>query len=531
MENEKTDEKLKNIEKEIDSAIDKLFVDKIGSEEKIDEILSEQPEPSYEKEISPTDDIPEEPIVLNEKILEDENIPSPEFAEQEPKSEPAAGALNEYEQTIEKINTKITALSEWGITKNAVDKILSDMSALAEKIHENKLAFAVSGMITDVMTFFRNNPESPEPDLIKFLSEGFSALKSLLALGNESNESEDIFATINDRFSEISSKLTIDIPKIEMDSSLIEGNEFNEDVIEPDGENESIQLEPTENLAEIAEANSQDSSEEKKESDDALSLDMSFIDPDLSDEPAAANVPSHEESIEPVGNVLPPVQPEKGTAVPASYYQNMLKEITQSVKSIQKESFLIQEVVEFTEKLSVEIESLETLTSRFMAAMATGIPAQNNLKQLQDSVSGLSEDFQIFSQIVGKRDEETFRAEEITPVVVGRRMIGILSESIDHLYSITPQQEKIFRETGHVSLNGAKIPFVDLIKEFGETSENKNRRLLVIDTPEGRKALLADKVLKKRFAFTNVLSPSSSKEHIQIARFFLTEEIMVYKIK
>jgi hypothetical protein len=528
MENEKTDEKLKNIEKEIDSAIDKLFVDKIGSEEKIDEILSEQPEPFLEKEISPADDTPEEPIVLNEKILEDENIPSPEFAEQESKPEPAAGALNEYEQTIEKINTKITALSEWGITKNAVDKILNDIAALSEKIRENKLAFAVSGMITDVMTFFRNNPESPEPDLIKFLSEGFSALKSLLASGDESNEPEDIFATINDQFSGISSKLTIDIPKIEMDSSLIEGNKFNEDIIEPSEENKSIQLEP----AEIAANSSQDSPEEKKENDDALSLDMSFIDPDLPDESAAEITPSHEESIESAGNIPLPVQPKKDTEVPASYYKNMLKEITQSVRSIQKESFLIQEVIEFTEKLFVEIESLETLTNKFMAAMATGIPAQNNLKQLQDSVSDLSEDFQIFSQIVGKRDgEDTFRAEEITPVVVGGRMIGLLSESIDHLYSITPQQEKIFRKTGYVSLNSAKIPFVDLIEELGETSENKNKRLLVIDTPKGRRALLADKILKKRFAFTNVSSSSSSEEYIQIARFFLTEEIMVYKIK
>jgi len=69
----------------------------------------------------------------------------------------------------------------------------------------------------------------------------------------------------------------------------------------------------------------------------------------------------------------------------------------------------------------------------------------------------------------------------------------------------------------------------DLIKEFNEASENKNRRLLIIDTPKGKKALLVDKVLKKRFA--NTASPTSPEGSIQIARFFLTEEIMIYKVK
>jgi len=404
---------------------------------------------------------------------------------------------------------------------------LSDVKGLAEKIHKNKLAFAVTGMVTDVLTFFRQNPgAAPDPDLITFLSSGLSSLKALLEpKSGEARDPEETFSIINEQFSVVSSKLTLDIPKIEIDLPL---NEYDpgKGIIGPDEGN--IQVESgagQEGIRTSGEKSDQlvDLPPKRAEkSYDVVSLDTTLIASDL---PAKSKtMPLSDEG----KASLPPAESRKADAGPFSYYKNMLKEISSTVNSMEKESFLIQGTLGITEDLTVKIKSLATLTNRFMAVVSTGIPPNKDLKHLQDAVSAISADFETFLQIAGKKDDIAYKVEEITPVVVGRRMIGVLSEAIVHLYSITPQQEKKFREAGYVGLNGAQVPFIDLMEKFSETPASTNKRLIITYTSGAKKALLVDKVLKKRFVFTN--ASSSVEGPIRTGRFFMTEEIMIYKL-
>jgi len=174
------DEKLKNIQLEIDEAIDNLFVDKSAAEQKINTPPFQQFEFATEEKSVLTDENEREPLFLNEKITDNTDTFKPEYSIEPPPETAQALSHDNLEQTINDIIAKITALSEWGITEKAVEKISGDVKKLTEKINENKPAVAITGMIMEVLKFFKENPDIPNADLLKFLTGGFSSLKLLL---------------------------------------------------------------------------------------------------------------------------------------------------------------------------------------------------------------------------------------------------------------------------------------------------------------------------------------------------------------
>jgi len=524
MGNENMDEKLKNIQLEIDEAIDNLFVDKSAAEQKINTPPFQQSEFAAEEKSVLTDENEREPLFLNEKITDNTDTFKPEYNIEPPPETAQALSHDNLEQTINNIIAKITALSEWGITEKAVEKISGDVKKLTEKINENKPAVAITGMIMEVLKFFKENPDIPNADLLKFLTGGFSSLKLLLdPKKNAPNEIEKVFSSVNKRFSEISSQLSLRKFPENTDEFGKNTAGFQAEKIKTEAEAGFEEL----NTPEGADVLSDLTSFKKKESDDNLLINRAFLPPDSSSELKTPPLHEEEEVIEAMPE-NPRAEHTKDGMDVDTYYKNILEKVLQTAKLMEKESFMVQQVLEITEKLSVEIESLTALSNK-LSIPTEEVSAQNTLNQLKNVNSSIQNDFKIFLKIVGKKDNDDFKAQEITPVVVGKRMIGIFSESISHLYSISLQQEKKFRKSGYIGLNGAQIPFVDLIEEFGETSVNSNKRLIVINTPSGKKALLVDKVLKKRFAFSNSPDSITGEDSILTARFFLTEEIIVYK--
>jgi len=508
MMNEKVNGKIKDIEKEIDSAIDQLFVDNTSPQRPASDLLK-----ATEESISEREETEPSQVSIKEKVEKEEDS---------------------LLQKIKTLQSKVGAFTEWGVTHAALERVSSGVKEISGAFSENRLVESVTRMISEVLDFLEKNPESHIQEMVDFLLSALNSIKMLVRPEKEGGlDPEDIFNSINSQFSQISSLLTLDVQKIELEENFSMPGVPEEGEETPGGK--------TEGNAEVEEETGEELVGKKPEEEKPLegkdktaSLEMGFVAPSkaaeeelemeeievLKEEGALEKA---EEIHEEKGILMPGY--EESTPVYKSFHE-ITDELSVALKRMERDFFESNSILGLTEKLSIEIDTLYTLSNRFMAVISKGIPSENNLKQVQKAVSEIRKDFKILSNFLGPEELGKFKVEEIVPVVAGKSMIGLLSHSIGNIYSISKRQEQKFRKERHVKINDEIIPLVDLLEELGEMSENPNKRLIVVNAPQGKKAVLADKVLKRRFA---LISESKAHDSLKIARFFSTEEILVYE--
>jgi len=509
MMNEKVNGKIKDIEKEIDSAIDQLFVDKTSPQRPASDVLK-----ATEESISEREEAEPSQVSIKEKGEKEEDALS---------------------QKIKTLQSKVGAFTEWGVTHAALEKVSSGVKEISETFSENRLVESVTRMLSEVFDFLEKNPESHVQELVNFVLSAFSSLKMLIRPEKEGGlDPEEVFNSINSQFSQISSLLTFDIPKIELEKSFSIPGVPEEGEETPEEKTEEIP-EIEEETGEELEGNKPEEEKPLEDKDKTASLEMGFAAPSEATEKELEmeeiEVSEEEGALEKDEEIIEEKEiliPGHKESIPIyKNFHDITDELSVALKRMERDFFESNSILGLTEKLSIEIDTLDTLSNRFMAVISKGIPSENNLKQVQKAVSEIRKDFKTLSNFLGPEELGKFKVEEIVPVVVGKSMIGLLSHSIGNIYSISKRQEQKFRGERHVKINDESIPFVDLLEELEEMSENPNKRLIVVNAPQGKKAVLADKVLKRRFA---LVSESKVPDSLKIARFFFTEEIPVYEI-
>jgi hypothetical protein len=153
---------IKGLEEEIDSAVDRLFVEKKrGLEESL---LTESPvsKPSYEMEKS----------LDLETSIHPPSIPDP------------------FLKSIEKMETQLLTL-EWEITKENLKKTKEEAFTLRETMKEKPDVTSVLNFMEKVLDRMINNEEDIRPPLIKFLLDSKETVKLLMK--KETNSEINIY--------------------------------------------------------------------------------------------------------------------------------------------------------------------------------------------------------------------------------------------------------------------------------------------------------------------------------------------------
>jgi hypothetical protein len=167
------EDEIKGLEEEIDSAVDRLFVEKKGELE--ESVLMESPllEPSYE--IGKT-------LHLGSSLeLESSLEPSYEIGktvELERSFSPPA-APHPVLNSIEKMETQLLSL-EWEITEENLKKTEEEVLALRGVLKEKSDAVSVLNLMEKVLTYMIKNEENIRPPLIKFLLDSKETIKLLV---------------------------------------------------------------------------------------------------------------------------------------------------------------------------------------------------------------------------------------------------------------------------------------------------------------------------------------------------------------
>ncbi len=554
MKDEDLEEKLKDIEKEIDSAIDQLFVDKVAEEPPAQAMMDMGPEtstPEEESSAGPTSE-----------ALDNEVEPA------KPEDAGETGITEKYSDVIDTLQSKVEAFTEWGVTDVALEKILSEIHEIKNAFGERKLLASVVSMITEVLNFLKENPTSHVPELVEFLSNALNAIKKLIHSADETSpEDKELYDAINTQFSEISTLLTFDIDTIELEERFAlpgdEGEKLEEteskENIEPIdlGIHGSAETSQKETAAQEMEESGE--SEEKGEREKIVNLSMSFLEPTdreaevlEGDEGAAPEkeqaealdvgifdmkkVPSETSldeveargSVETAEGERQPIPPASVVASsPIEKFHELTDELRETFKSVEKVFFESHTIPELMEKLTVAMEALKSHTNRLLTVKSAGVQSENELKQLQNTVSELRDDFESLSELLAPEGINQFNVEEIVPVVVGKKMVGVSTKGIGQIYSISKTQEEKFLREGKITLKGESIPVVNLFEEFAEVSQNPNKRLIVVNGTNGSRALLADKVLKRCFA---LVSGEPGAHDVRTVKFYVVEEIPLYEI-
>jgi hypothetical protein len=151
---------IKGLEEEIDSAVDRLFVEKKGG---ISESIPKQSpakKPSYVKE----------PSYEMEKDIDLESPVSP-F---QPPSVPPP-----FLRSIEKMESQILSL-EWEITKENLGRTKEEVIALRETFNEKPDIRSVLNLMDKVLNYMVKNEEKIRPPLVKFLLDSKETVKLLM---------------------------------------------------------------------------------------------------------------------------------------------------------------------------------------------------------------------------------------------------------------------------------------------------------------------------------------------------------------
>jgi len=230
------EEELKELEAEIDSAVDRLFVSKKGTV--IESLPMESPrlEPPTQSKagltghsLSSLDSMESSIFELSSEIEKslgaiEESVPQPEERpklepESVPSLIPAPSKVPEPSsppQSLDKLESQLLSL-EWEITKENLDKTRSELVLLQQAFQEESDILSVLGFMEKVLKRMITQGEKIGPPLMKFLMDSKETIK--LFLKKETNEEMDIYRRlayegIQARFSCLEDPLTSPEPGV-----------------------------------------------------------------------------------------------------------------------------------------------------------------------------------------------------------------------------------------------------------------------------------------------------------------------------
>ena len=149
---------IKGLEEEIDSAVDRLFVEKTGGPS---ETISKPPQPPAK----------EQPFRV-EKDFDFENTSA---TSPPPPPPPAAPVL----KPIEKMEGQLLSL-EWEINKENLEKTKEEVLALRQTLRDKPEVGSVLNLMDKVLDYMIRNEDKIRPPLVKFLMDSKETLKLLM---------------------------------------------------------------------------------------------------------------------------------------------------------------------------------------------------------------------------------------------------------------------------------------------------------------------------------------------------------------
>jgi hypothetical protein len=158
---------IKGLEEEIDSAVDRLFVEKKGG------TPESVPKKSPAKEPSKEPSYVKEPSYQMEKDIDLESPVSP-MSPVQPSSAPPP-----FLQSIEKMESQLLSL-EWEITKENLGKTKEEVIALRETLKEKPDIRSVLNLMDKVLNYMVKNEDKIRPPLVKFLLDSKETVKLLM---------------------------------------------------------------------------------------------------------------------------------------------------------------------------------------------------------------------------------------------------------------------------------------------------------------------------------------------------------------
>ena len=198
------EDEFKGLEAEIDSAVDRLFVEKEREKEESLEMESTRPEPSYETKkkieiestfVSPSKPLPSFVEREREESLEMESTrpePSHETEQKTNLESPIRTSSKplSFFRSGEKMETQLLSL-EWEITKDNLENTKEEVLALRRIMGEKPEITTILNLMEKILNRMIENEESISPPWIKFLLDSKETIKLLMK--KETDNEIDIY--------------------------------------------------------------------------------------------------------------------------------------------------------------------------------------------------------------------------------------------------------------------------------------------------------------------------------------------------
>ncbi len=528
---ERVDDTLKDVEREIDHAIDQLFFGE----------SSEMPP------AEPTAILPEKESAEPASENEDGTGGFADQAEGDKVAEKVAekelvSPAKPYLEIMESLQRKVRAMSEWGVTEAAIDKIITGMDEIHGAFHQDPQVREVVEMVAEILTRLKENPESQNGDLVNFLLDAFGFIKELIETKKELRgvREKEIFERIHERYVNLSKKIVSDegsSKRKSLDSQDV-GREERPSWLEQTALREEIP--PRETPGTDIHATVPERSEAGKE--DIINLDLELLEPEFP-KPAQTQEKSVEGATSALSQELPDraeqhakaaekmgegeIGEQKGPLqkVPVDGLHTVTEMLSETLYAVKKALWETKGIRNLTEILAIEIVEMNKICER-VAKKAMDSAVRSDAERLIRALKKTQMEFVQLSNLLDPVSSQGVEMEAVIPVAVGKKVVALRERFVDAIYSITREQEKRFREKGTISLKGERLPFVDLMEEFHEVSSHSDRHLVIVMAKEGKRALLVDKILKRRVA---VLARSDSPETPRNARIYIEEEMPMFE--
>jgi len=517
---------LRDVEKEIDQAIDQMF---FGESQEV---------PPEEPEVAASESAFREPVPPKEGEKAGRGI-----ALSEEKKEEGKESARSYLDVVESLERKVRAMSEWGVTEAAVDKIIVGMEKIHEAFGPDEHIRKVVEMVAEILSRIKENPASQQDgDLVNFLLDAFGFIKSRIETesGQRGEKGEKIYDEIHDRYLSLSAKMTSG-----------EEQPVKRPPAPQEAETEEVPswLEQTTLWGSMPQASSErafpEAASEKPTAggEDIINLGLESL---ASGPPEVAQIEEEEsvegeekpslfsKSLSSPGYAEPTEKTEKdgdkkAEALPRKVSIENLHALTEmlseTLRAVKRSLWESKGLKDLTEMLAIEMAEMNRLCKR-VAEKTTDPAVRNDTEELARSLNKIQKDFIQLTDLLDPVSSQEMGMEAVIPVAVGRKVVALREVFVEAIYSISREQEKRFREKGVVLLKGKRLPFIDLGEEYHEVSNRTDRRLVIFGDEKAQKALLVDKVLKRRIA---LLARRSSLDSPRNAGIYIKEEMPVFE--
>lgn len=209
------EEEIRELEDEIDSAVDRLFIDKKGggpedqlggsplSEPRLEKEKGLEAEDSFDLSAALTAPPAEDSFDLSAALTAPPAMDK-EFKAEAPLTPPAAPPLSAPPMnSIDEMEAHLLSL-EWEITGEKVQKAREEVLAARGLLGERTVVGSVLNSMAEVLTYMKGNEDQIQPALIKFLLDAKETVKLLLREDRESDiqiYKQLAYAGIESRFS------------------------------------------------------------------------------------------------------------------------------------------------------------------------------------------------------------------------------------------------------------------------------------------------------------------------------------------